>query len=85
MLKVQGQGREDGAEVNHTHEYKFWHSHEHRLGKTLHEGLDVHNHGHYHLWAQTHDHGEKATPHSHKDKLFHPGEDNIEHHAEEVH
>ena len=65
--------------MNHTHEYAYWHSHKHE-----HQG-EKHDHGHYHSWVQTHDHGEKLTPHCHKDKLYHPGDEAVEHHAKEVH
>jgi len=65
--------------VNHTHEHRFHHTHEHK-----HENL-IHTQGHYHIWSQTHDHGEKTSPHCHKDKLFHPGDENVHHHALESH
>ena len=69
--------------ANHSHEYNFWHTHMHLHGGDLEIG---HNTGHYHLWAQTHDHGDKShlSPHTHKGKQYHPetDEDNeIHHHA----
>ncbi len=75
--------------MNHTHEYKYWHStkHRHRIKGVLFQGKlveDIHEHGHYHIFAQTHKHGMSGElPHTHKQKIFHPNEENIEHHAEE--
>jgi len=68
--------------LNHTHEYKFWHAHMH-----LHDIEKIgHNHGHYHLFAQTHEHGKAGdSPHSHKERQHHPGDEAVEHHAKEVH
>ncbi len=79
--------------MGHAHEYRFWHAHTHghisekSLRETeFHSGThDWHGTGHYHLWAQTHDHGSKPSlwPHTHKDKQFHPADDLDEkhHHA----
>ena len=59
--------------MNHVHEYKFWHRHEHE-----HHVIGTHNEGHYHRWAESHEHGEKShlVPHTHKARRFHPGVDN---------
>ena len=67
--------------MNHTHEYSFWHAHEH-----LHDGA-AHATGHYHNWAQTHDHGAKSNlaPHTHQARQAHPGEEYRHHHAVEDH
>ena len=66
--------------ATHTHEYSFWHIHMHLHGEPLKIG---HNTGHYHLWAQTHDHGEGIKmPHTHKDKQVHPDESFVHHHAD---
>ena len=71
--------------ATHTHEYRYWHTHLHNhayreLPKGAFEGHDT---GHYHLWAQTHDHGEGIKmPHTHKDKQVHPDESFTHHHAD---
>ncbi len=70
--------------TNHTHEYKFWHIHRHsHILRLLPEGAEEsHDTGHYHLWTQTHDHGEGLKiPHTHKDKQVHPDESFVHHHA----
>ncbi len=77
----------------HTHEYAFWHIHNHEH-KDEDKGLAgwepkindyytyKHDIGHYHLWSQTHDHGESIkVPHTHKDKQVHPDELFVHHHA----
>ncbi len=65
----------------HSHKYDFWHAHVHW------HGCLEHDTGHYHLWAQTHDHGAKSNglPHTHQDKQYHPavnGDDEMHHHAD---
>ena len=70
--------------TNHTHEYAFWHIHRHsHVLRPLPEGAEEsHDTGHYHLWAQTHSHGEGIKmPHTHKDKQVHPDESFVHHHA----
>ena len=73
--------------MNHTHEYKYYHAHLHEHTRELLRligGFEGHSEGHYHIFAQTHDHGKGIVdPHSHKQKQFHPGKENIEHHAKE--
>ncbi len=78
--------------MTHTHEYAFWHTHLH-FHKQIHRDAEdrivgagrysaEHDTGHYHLWAQTHDHGESTKmPHTHKDKQVHPDESFVYHHA----
>ncbi len=80
--------------TTHTHEYKFWHTHDHEHRDES-KGLSgwepetedyytyKHDTGHYHLWAQTHSHGEGIKmPHTHKDKQVHPDESFVHHHAD---
>ncbi len=61
--------------MTHSHEYSFWHAHmhDHDYGET---GMS-HDTGHFHLYAQTHNHGAKSNlmPHSHKEKQYHPEND----------
>ncbi len=65
--------------ANHTHEYYFWHTHMHLHGGDLNVG---HNEGHYHLWSQTHSHGDGVRPpHTHKDRQAHPDESSVQHHG----
>ncbi len=45
----------------------------------------VHDEGHYHSWAQTHDHGKKAAPHTHQARQAHPDAEFKHHHATEDH
>ena len=69
--------------TSHTHEYAFWHIHRHsHVLRPLPEGAEEsHDTGHYHLWSQTHDHGEGLKlPHTHKDKQVHPDESFVHHH-----
>ncbi len=66
--------------MTHSHEYAFWHTHLHNHAyRELPEGaFEGHDTGHYHLYAQTHDHGDgNKVPHSHKEKQAHPEEDGI--------
>ena len=60
----------------HTHSYVYWHAHAHKhLG-------ELHNEGHSHLYAATHEHGAGGkTPHSHKERQEHPDETSVHHHA----
>lgn len=81
--------------VTHTHEYRYWHAHKHChepvsrgeesvavLGL---KGLTstTHDTGHYHLYAQNHEHGQAGdSPHSHKERQYHPQpNDKTHHHA----
>lgn len=77
--------------MNHTHEYTYHHAHLHEHTREMLKeigGFEGHSEGHQHVFAQTHDHGKGgATPHSHKARQFHPGDDNApggykEHHGE---
>jgi len=75
--------------MNHTHEYKLWHAHEHTHGKDVDysvaavglKGLasSIHDTGHYHLFTQTHEHG-LVNVHSHKERQFHPQDSDLVHH-----
>lgn len=80
--------------MNHTHEYKYYHAHRHAHSEftpprdvgNIHViaklTISKHDGGHYHIFAQTHDHGEGgAAPHFHKARQFHPGDDAVKHHA----
>jgi len=62
--------------VTHTHHYSYWHAHEHEHDDTGKLRM-THTAGHHHFYAQTHEHGPQSnkTPHSHKDKQFHPTND----------
>lgn len=72
--------------MNHTHHYSYWHAHEHEhtddraLVESAVTGSDLymrHDTGHHHFYANTHEHGpvSNMTPHSHKDKQYHPVND----------
>ena len=73
----------------HTHEYKFWHAHRHSHGQDYDVQLaavgmkgiesNIHYTGHYHIFAQTHEHG-LTRPHSHKEHQYHPQPSDIIHH-----
>jgi hypothetical protein len=75
--------------INHTHEYNFWHIHEHSHGKDVNYSLaavglkgissETHNTGHYHLFTQIHEHG-SVNPHSHKERQYHPQDSDVIHH-----
>ena len=70
--------------ISHTHEYAFWHIHlhNHAYRELPKEAFEGHDTGHYHLWSQTHSHGEGIKmPHTHKDKQVHPDESFVHHHA----
>ncbi len=75
--------------ISHTHEYRFWHAHEHAHNSGLPDYADErHGGGHYHLWFQTHSHGDGVRPpHSHKDRQYHPEDDGVvtQHHAPKDH
>ena len=78
--------------MSHTHHYRFWHAHTHRHMAPPDGSPPItweHNTGHYHNWMQTHDHGGGAdkTPHTHKDKQYHPTDDKVtkHHHALDAH
>lgn len=80
------------SEMNHTHEYAYWHAHEHNhgpghdAGNVAAVGLKglshtTHDTGHYHLYAQTHEHGKAGdSPHSHKERQYHPQPSDLVHH-----
>lgn len=80
--------------VTHTHEYKYWHAHKHcHAPDTREESVAVlglkglssscHDTGHFHTFAQNHEHGHAGdSPHSHKDRQYHPqSNDKLHHHA----
>ncbi len=80
--------------MSHTHEYRYWHAHMHAhaderslVDTPLSTGSPRTHHdtGHFHLWAQTHGHGEKSdgSPHTHRDRQHHPEDDGVitHHHA----
>ncbi len=78
---------QSAARADHTHEHRFWHAHLHDHYIAAKRGIEAmthtHDTGHYHSWAQTHEHGHKSflTPHAHQAKLYHPGEEFKHHHA----
>jgi len=64
--------------MNHTHEYKYWHAHEHDPSYSGHDA------GHYHFFAQTHDHGKGGEDfHAHQYRLKKIKDDELtkHHHA----
>lgn len=74
--------------MNHTHHYSYWHAHEHYHREVGPDGNSEIGHasGHHHFYANTHEHGDQSnkTPHSHKEKQYHPTNDTngpYHHHA----
>ena len=72
--------------MNHTHEYKYWHKHPHlHIYRDLPDGLlNEHDEGHYHRYAQTHNHGKGGEGfHAHQYRLKEIKDDELtkHHHA----
>lgn len=87
-----------GGMMQHTHSYVYWYSHRHNHApETSEESVAVlgskglkssyHDGGHSHLFAASHEHGKNgATPHSHKERQWHPlPSDVVHHHAVNEH
>ncbi len=72
--------------MNHKHEYAYWHKHRHlHIYHDSPDGsLNEHNEGHYHRYAQTHDHGfggETFHAHQARNKKIEDDESTKHHHA----
>ena len=73
--------------MNHTHEYAYWHTHMHEHTREMLKpigGFEGHNEGHYHRYAQTHDHGKGGEGfHAHQYRLKEIKDDELtkHHHA----